>query len=123
MVLYGASGHAKVIIDILKKIGTEVSAILDDDINVSSLNGYTVTVINSRNGTRGKQFVFDKAKKMRDWIKENLAATGEVERFSEALDNDENDDTIGLGYNNLNSKFISSINCLGTLTTNLTANV
>jgi acetyltransferase EpsM len=42
MILYGASGHAKVIIDILKKMGTKMSTILDDDINVSSLNGYAV---------------------------------------------------------------------------------
>ena len=42
MILYGASGHAKVIIDILKKMGTTMSAILDDDINVTSLNGYAV---------------------------------------------------------------------------------
>ena len=57
-------------------------------------NGYTVTVINRKNGTRGKQFVFDSAKKMRNWLKDNLSPTGEVERFSEALDNDEKPDTI-----------------------------
>ena len=52
MILYGASGHAKVIIDILKKKGVKVSAILDDDINVSALNGYKVTHVSKFSNTR-----------------------------------------------------------------------
>ena len=43
MILYGASGHAKVIIDILSKNGIDVSAILDDNVSIKSLNGYKVT--------------------------------------------------------------------------------
>jgi hypothetical protein len=50
-------------------------------------NGYTATVIN-KNGKKGKQFIFANAKKMRSWLKDNLAPTGEVQRFSDALDDD-----------------------------------
>jgi len=37
MILYGASGHAKVIIDICKKNNKEIVAIIDDNIEISSL--------------------------------------------------------------------------------------
>ena len=43
MNLYGASGHAKVIIDILKRSKIEVSKIFDDDENINKLLGYEVT--------------------------------------------------------------------------------
>lgn len=42
MVLYGASGHAKVIIDILKAQGKEVSEIFDDNPNIDNLLGFCV---------------------------------------------------------------------------------
>jgi len=42
MYLYGASGHAKVIIDILKAEGITVDALIDDDPNVKELIGYSV---------------------------------------------------------------------------------
>ena len=47
---------------------------------------------------KGKQFVFDKSKKLKEWLKDNLAPTGEVERFSDALDNDPKNDTIDANY-------------------------
>ena len=37
MYLYGASGHAKVIIDILQASGTPVEALFDDDSSINEL--------------------------------------------------------------------------------------
>ncbi|WP_290508587.1 acetyltransferase [Alistipes sp.] len=42
MYLYGASGHAKVIIDILKSQGVEVNGCIDDDPSKDRLAGYEV---------------------------------------------------------------------------------
>ena len=42
MVLYGASGHCKVIIDILEANGVAIDYIIDDSESVSSLLGYDV---------------------------------------------------------------------------------
>lgn len=42
MNLYGASGHAKVILDIIKSLSMQVNYILDDDLHISSLNGNKV---------------------------------------------------------------------------------
>lgn len=43
MILYGASGHAKVIIDILNQNGIDIQAIYDDDPAIKALIGYPVT--------------------------------------------------------------------------------
>ncbi len=40
--LYGASGHAKVIIDILKAQGTEVAGLIDDNHELNELMGYKI---------------------------------------------------------------------------------
>lgn len=42
MYLYGASGHAKVIIDILKASGIEVKGLVDDNLSINNLLGYSV---------------------------------------------------------------------------------
>lgn len=42
MYLYGASGHGKVIIEILEKCGVSVNGIFDDNHNISELLGYVV---------------------------------------------------------------------------------
>lgn len=42
MYLFGASGHAKVIIDILKATNTEINGLLDDNPDVNELLGYPV---------------------------------------------------------------------------------
>lgn len=42
MYLYGASGHAKVIMDIMKDAGISISGLIDDNESVDSLLGYTV---------------------------------------------------------------------------------
>lgn len=45
--LYGASGHAKVVIDILDSIGEKPMCLFDDNHNVSELNGYKVQPFDS----------------------------------------------------------------------------
>lgn len=42
MNIYGASGHAKVIIDIAKSRGSSIDMVFDDDIQIEYLDGYTV---------------------------------------------------------------------------------
>lgn len=42
MYLYGASGHAKVIIDILKSQNIQISGLIDDNQSISSLLDYSV---------------------------------------------------------------------------------
>ena len=42
MYLYGASGHAKVIIDLLEECGTKVDGLFDDNPEVHTLQGYKV---------------------------------------------------------------------------------
>lgn len=42
MYLYGASGHAKVIIDILEASGVRVDGLIDDNPNIDQLQGYPV---------------------------------------------------------------------------------
>ena len=42
MMLYGASGHAKVIIDLLEDSGIKISGIFDDDLNKRIHQGYKV---------------------------------------------------------------------------------
>ena len=42
MILYGASGHCKVIIDILEAIDMPIEYIVDDNPNITSLLGYEV---------------------------------------------------------------------------------
>ena len=45
MYLYGASGHAKVIIDILKSQKKELSGLIDDNESITEIVGYTVSQI------------------------------------------------------------------------------
>lgn len=41
--LYGASGHATVIMDIAKSVGFEIDTIYDDDLNVDNIGGVLVS--------------------------------------------------------------------------------
>ena len=43
MYLYGASGHAKVLIDILKSRGIPVDGLIDDNLGIKELMGYPVS--------------------------------------------------------------------------------
>lgn len=49
VILYGASGHCKVIIDILQKTATPIDCIVDDNPNPNPLLGYTVLHSNDVN--------------------------------------------------------------------------
>jgi len=49
MILYGASGHARVIIDILLQNNITISAIVDDNENIKSLLNYKVFASNAIN--------------------------------------------------------------------------
>ena len=49
MNLYGASGHAKVVIDILKKLNIKISNIFDDNVEIKELLGYEVTSFKESN--------------------------------------------------------------------------
>jgi sugar O-acyltransferase (sialic acid O-acetyltransferase NeuD family) len=42
VLLYGAGGHAKVVIDCLSEAGVEIEGIFDDDQDLVSLNGFSV---------------------------------------------------------------------------------
>ena len=66
MYLYGASGHAKVIIDLLQASGTKVEALFDDDMTVNDLmsipvkhkwNGESPLVVSIGNNISRKQIV------------------------------------------------------------------
>ena len=46
-----------------------------------SENGFIITA-------KGKTFIFDNIKKVREWIEENIAPTGEIKQFSEGLDDE-----------------------------------
>ncbi len=43
MILYGASGHAKVVLDICLKNGETITMVLDDDLNKTDLLGHAVS--------------------------------------------------------------------------------
>jgi len=67
-------------------------------------NGFIITADES------EKFVFSDCDKMREWIMENLSVTGEIERFSDALD-----DKKDTAYNNIitSANYITSINATG----------
>ncbi len=67
-------------------------------------NGYTVTVFSSK-----KKFVFSNTKTMNKWLRKNLSLTGEIERFSDALDNDEKNDTMKFEHRILNGMNINPV--------------
>ncbi len=54
MNLYGASGHAKVVIDILKKTGNTIELIIDDNANIKEILGINVVQNKNINLTKGE---------------------------------------------------------------------
>lgn len=52
MYLYGASGHAKVIIEILEACGEQIEGLFDDNESVTSLLGYPVSSFVAREGNK-----------------------------------------------------------------------
>ncbi len=57
MYLYGASGHAKVIIDILAERSIDIQGVFDDDIKKKDISGYPVTSVPSDIETLDGQFI------------------------------------------------------------------
>ncbi len=72
MNLYGASGHAKVIIDIIKSISLEVEHILDDDRNVTSLNNRLVCHEVTQDIRKGKTIISIGKNEIRKKVAENF---------------------------------------------------
>ena len=56
-----------------------------------------------------KKFVFSDCDKMREWVMENLSATGEVERFSDALDDKSDVSYDNLGNSSVYTKFVTAL--------------
>jgi len=54
----------------------------DIAIDISENGGYIITTEDN------KKYVFSDIETLISWVKDNLSATGEVERFSEALDDE-----------------------------------
>ena len=76
MILYGASGHAKVIIDTLEAIGMKIDYVVDDNASISSLLGYEVrrdsghydsAIVSIGNGKIRKEIVG--RLEVKEWVK------------------------------------------------------
>ena len=76
MILYGASGHAKVIMDTLEAIGMKIDYVVDDDASISSLLGYEVrrdsghydrAIVSIGDGRIRKEIV--SRLEVREWVK------------------------------------------------------
>ncbi|MFI3287330.1 MAG: acetyltransferase [Rikenellaceae bacterium] len=70
MYLYGASGHAKVILDILKANNIQLTAFIDDNKDLESLSG--VSVLHSANSTMSPMIISIGNNKVRQKIAELL---------------------------------------------------
>lgn len=57
MILIGASGHAKVIIDILEQSGCSIDFLMDSNKEITSLNNYEVRVYDKSMDFRDKEFI------------------------------------------------------------------
>lgn len=67
MILFGASGHAKVIIDILESQGEVIDGIFDDNKNITELSGYPV---NTCSEIQGRMIISIGDNKIRKQIRE-----------------------------------------------------
>jgi hypothetical protein len=77
-------------------------------------NGFAVTVYLPE----PQHYVFTNMKSLNAWLRENLSATGEVERFSKALDDEDESDTLELYTTIHDQRFVvgSSIPTTGSCT-------
>lgn len=57
MILFGASGHAKVIIDSLEKSGQKVDCLVDADATITKLQGYEVIFEGDFKAKEGDEFI------------------------------------------------------------------
>ncbi|MCM4158757.1 acetyltransferase [Antarcticibacterium flavum] len=73
MNLYGASGHAKVIIDIIRSLSLEVDHIIDDDPQVKNFNNLEVTHKLTENISNGETIISIGNNEIRKKISEKFA--------------------------------------------------
>ena len=57
MILYGAGGHGRVILEILESIGVEIGAIYDDNPKIKSMLGYPVQQLYDLKHVQGEAFM------------------------------------------------------------------
>jgi len=78
MILYGASGHCRVVIEIVEALGLPIAFIVDDNPEITSLFGYEVRQNTSKYGdaiiTIGK-----------NWIRKRVVESIEVEKYITAI--------------------------------------
>lgn len=82
MILYGASGHARVIIEILEKSGITIDRLVDDNENKSSLDGYQCTMYDNSKKINDKVIVSIGDNYLRKTIVEKLGKLS----FGSAID-------------------------------------
>jgi sugar O-acyltransferase (sialic acid O-acetyltransferase NeuD family) len=70
MYLYGASGHSKVVIDILKNSGVSIEGLFDDNEHIKSLLDYKV--FNVKNGVKSPLIISIGNNKIRKQIAQSL---------------------------------------------------
>lgn len=78
MVLYGASGHCRVVIDIVEALGLPIDYIVDDNPNITSLLGYEVR----RNSNEYGEAIITIGQ---NWIRKRVAEGINVERYITAI--------------------------------------
>ena len=74
MILYGASGHAKVIIDILKRLGKNINLIIDDNPKIKNILDIIVYQLIDVDITKEELIITVGNNKTRKLISENLVA-------------------------------------------------
>ena len=74
MVLYGASGHCRVVIDIVESLGIPIDFIVDDNPNIVSLLGYEVR----RNTNKYDDAIITVGQ---NWARKNIVENIEVARY------------------------------------------
>lgn len=95
MILYGASGHAKVVIDSCQKLNVNISAILDDNKAVTSILNYAVSTLDEIGVIQDKVIITIGNNSVRKRIAENLKVKfGSVVHPNAILDETA---TLGLG--------------------------
>lgn len=87
MILYGASGHAKVVIDICQKLNIDISAILDDNKAVTSILNYSVCTLDKIEAINDEVIVTIGNNIVRKRIAENLQVEyGKIEHPEAVID-------------------------------------
>lgn len=78
MVLYGASGHCRVVVDIVEALGLPIDFIVDDNPNITSLLGYEVR----RNTNEYGEAIITIGQ---NWIRKRIVESINVDKFITAI--------------------------------------